>query len=518
MSLAAVELSDDLDAELPARPYPGLRPFGKNEWPIFFGRERMTEEVISRLIGQRLLVVHGDSGCGKSSLIYAGVLPRLEQEAARGGTRWLTAAAAPGDQPLWNLALALARLHGKADEADVVALRRVLNFGREAGKAIGELVRHDPNEHLCILVDQFEELFSHTKRADSNEGGLLIEFLLGVLGQRPPGIYVVVTMRSEFLGACAKFPGFAEAVNATQYLLPRMEHPDLLRAIREPATLFGGQVTRELADQLIEDAGGSQDQLPLIQHGLMLLHRRHVVDARRDHQSWKLGSEHYDKKGGDLAALLSTHADQIADQVEPPRKEGPRSRVVEDLFRILTDINAEGQAIRRPRTLREIVAVTGAGEDRVRAVVDAFRKEGVSLLRPYAEEPLALDDRVDISHEALIRCWKRIEDPEDGWLIREFKNGLVWRSLLVQADSFDRDPSNVLSEATTLERSKWLRRRNEAWCARYGGGWQRVSKLMEASVAALQRAEQARLIEHTRQGCRIGGRRCLRCWACRSPS
>jgi hypothetical protein len=482
----------DLDAELPSGPYPGLRPFEKAEWPIFFGRERMTEEVISRLVSQRLLVIHGDSGCGKSSLIYAGVLPRLEQEAARGGTRWLTAAAAPGEQPLWNLALSLSRLPGNSGTGDPVALRRALNFGADAGKAISDFLKRAANDHLCILIDQFEELFSHAKRSDSNDAKLLIEFMLGVLERRPAGIYVVVTMRSEFLGACAKFPGFAEAVNRTQYLLPRMDHADLVRAVREPATLFGGQVTRELADRLIEDAGGSQDQLPLIQHGLMLLHRRNVVEVGREHQSWKLGREHYDTKSGDLGALLSTHADEVAAEFKAS-PTGTRSRVVEDIFRCLTDINADGQAIRRPRTLRELVAVAGVEEARVRSVIDAFRAPGVSLLRPYGNEPLALDDRVDISHEALIRCWKCVADPEDGWLVREFKNGLIWRSLLVQVDSFERDRSNVLSATTTLERHTWLKRRNAAWCARYGGGWERVGWLIDESMLDFKRREAERL-------------------------
>ena len=80
---------------LPARPYPGLRPFEQHEWPIFFGRERMTDEIVDRLLGHRLLVVHGDSGCGKSSLVRAGVLPRLEQESARGGVRWRTCTTLP---------------------------------------------------------------------------------------------------------------------------------------------------------------------------------------------------------------------------------------------------------------------------------------------------------------------------------------------------------------------------------------------------------------------------------------
>ncbi|HNC68010.1 MAG TPA: hypothetical protein PLT85_13215, partial [Thauera aminoaromatica] len=95
---------------LPPRPYPGLRPFEQHEWPIFFGRERMTDEIVDRLLGHRLLVVHGDSGCGKSSLVRAGVLPRLEQESARGGVRWRTCTTLPRAAPLWNLARALAAL------------------------------------------------------------------------------------------------------------------------------------------------------------------------------------------------------------------------------------------------------------------------------------------------------------------------------------------------------------------------------------------------------------------------
>jgi len=73
--------------ELPRSPYPGLRPFDKSEWPIFFGRERMTDEVIGQLLERKLVVVHGASGDGKSSLVRAGVQARLEQQYARSGRR-----------------------------------------------------------------------------------------------------------------------------------------------------------------------------------------------------------------------------------------------------------------------------------------------------------------------------------------------------------------------------------------------------------------------------------------------
>jgi len=126
---------DDVFAvTLPPRPYPGLRPFGKDEWAIFFGREPMIDDVIGRLVRQRLLVVHGDSGCGKSSLIRAGVLPRLEQDAARGGRRWITRAMTPGDEPILHLAEALTDAPGAVDadpETRRLRLRRILNCGRD---------------------------------------------------------------------------------------------------------------------------------------------------------------------------------------------------------------------------------------------------------------------------------------------------------------------------------------------------------------------------------------------------
>lgn len=514
---AAASADERFDAvftiRLPARPYPGLRPFEQHEWPIFFGRERMTDEIVDRLLGHRLLVVHGDSGCGKSSLVRAGVLPRLEQESARGGVRWRTCTTLPRAAPLWNLARALAALdtprEGDDDtlEARTIAFRRALNFGREAPAALAELLGCGPRNQVCILIDQFEELFEHARRHGPEEAALLAAGLVGLLDAPPAGLYAVLTMRSEFLGACSRYEGFAEAVNRAQYLLPRMEHDDLMRAIREPAVLYDGEVTRELAERLIVDGGGGQDQLPLIQHGLMLLHDEQARTQATPvptpgSPAWRLGIEHYRAEHG-LAGLLSAHADGVQAQAERQCFGGEATRVVEDLFRALTDINAEGQAIRRPCTLERLAAVTGAGEPALRCVVDAFRADGVSFLKPYGQEPLRADELIDISHEALIRCWRRVAEPREGWLAREFRNGLVWRALLVQADSFDRDPGNVLGATTTDERERWLRRRNAAWAERYGGGWERVQRLIAASVEARALREAEREIaEKQRQEAR----------------
>lgn len=499
----------DLDAvfqvELPPRPYPGLRPFDKGEWPIFFGRERMIDEVVSRLIDQQLIFVHGDSGSGKSSLVRAGVLARLEQESARSGMVWRTAAMTPGDAPLRHLAEAFAAVDGHAgDEDRITQIRRVLNFGGEAVNALAELLQRSPGRQLCVLLDQFEELFAFARRRGAHDARQLASLIVAFAERPPGGIFLAVTMRSEFLGACAHFPGLAEAVNRTQYLLPRMAHADLIRAIREPAALYDGSVSLDLADRLVTDVGSGQDQLPLIQHGLMLLHRRAVPMADPSPASHGLAEGPASWRPGRtprwrltaamlgpnvrLVDLLSTHADAVADAVEPMGA----GRLVEDIFRALTEM-AHGQAIRRPQTLAQLVRVTSADEARVRAILDVFRAEGVSFVRPYGTVPLAASDLVDISHEALMRGWRRLADAKDGWLFQEFRNGLIWQSLLIQAEAYERDATSVLSPAATQERKRWIERRNAAWAERYGGGWSRVQALLEASEAAAVAAERARL-------------------------
>lgn len=140
---------------LPPRPYPGLRPFRTAEWPIFFGRERMTDEVMSRLVRQRMIFLHGDSGSGKSSLLRAGVLARLEQGEL--GEGWHTAACLPREAPLWNMAVALAVLAGDGeDEASVLDWRRALNSGAGAAEAVGVLREARGAGPGCLLLDQFE--------------------------------------------------------------------------------------------------------------------------------------------------------------------------------------------------------------------------------------------------------------------------------------------------------------------------------------------------------------------------
>ena len=493
--------SDLLSTARPKSPYPGLRPFEIEEWSIFFGRERMVDEVIDRLAAHHLVMIHGSSGSGKSSLVRAGVLPKLARQHLRAGAPWQTCSIRPSGGPLWNLAKEFARLDGRAE--DVERIGQIMSqFNRDGATlaAIAGSMASLKGRRLCILVDQFEELFRFEKETSREEAELFVELLVrsnveagetnaaaAPAIDQETAVHIAVTMRSEFLGECARFDGLAEAVNRTQYLVPRMDREGLLRAIRRPAMLYGGIVSSELADRLISDAGGREDELPLIQHGLMYMWNTAAAKAQPGGKI-VLDPLPLEESGG-LASLLSRHADAIVDEAAP---DPERRYAVERLFRALTDLNAEGHAVRRPQLFRDLVALTEIGDEKLRGIIEALRGEGVSFLTPYSRQPITEGTTIDISHEALIRCWKRLADPLDGWLKHEFDDGLIWRSLLVEANGFKASRQRILSPATTEERWDWwqLRRLNVAWAERYGGNFDLARALIDASRQSARRRRQ----------------------------
>jgi Novel STAND NTPase 1 len=284
---------------LPPRPYPGLRPFQPREDAIFFGREPMIDEIIDLLARRCLLLVHGSSGAGKSSMVLAGVLPRLSRQHRRHGWSWGTASMRPGGGPLWNLARALAELEGETPSPSRVDELR-LSFDRSDANLAGIVTQLAGMERrrLCLLIDQFEELFRYARETSREEARLFVNLITGVL-QEDSGspVRVILTMRSEYLGECARLPGLAGVVNSAQYLLPRMETASLHRAIRRPAELYGGEVTVDLADRLIADVQGSQDELPLIQHGLMRLWDLAGATAGDPHSPRRLDLPLYEAHG-----------------------------------------------------------------------------------------------------------------------------------------------------------------------------------------------------------------------------
>ena len=206
------------------------------------------------------------------------------------------------------------------------------------------------------------------------------------------------------------------------------------------------------------------DQLPLMQHLLNWMWNQASARASAPDAAIHLTLDDYLALGG-LRGAMSRHAREVMDSTGEPELTARIFRALTDQPAVATSGSAESSAVRRRRTVAELAAETGASEDQVRAVVEAFRAEGVSMLTPEPGVALELSQiDVDITHESLIRQWADLS----GWIREEAESGRAWQELL--RDIGEDKPIRGLDLS---ERRNWWQRAapHEGWAARYGGGF-----------------------------------------------
>jgi hypothetical protein len=379
-------------------PYPGLRPFEPDEAFLFFGREMLIQELLSRLSANRFLAVAGNSGSGKSSLVRAGLVPALQQGYFHGKPRWRVCLMRPGSTPLDNLACALAAQG--LFSGDLEAVRKEIQWSRMGLARIGREGGLELDENLVLVVDQFEELFRFRSEWASR-GGEASHFVYSLLGAAD-SVYVILIIRSDFVGECAMFPDLAEALNSGQYLVPRPRREQLREAIEGPLQVSGIPISPALIQRLLNDLGDDPDQLSLLQHAL-----NRTFQVYQGNKTGRMGIEHY-QAAGELAGALDRHAEFLFASLRSEDRSA--QRWAERVFRCLTTVE-NGRRVRRPTRMEAICQMTGATDqesrDLVRRVIEIYASHENSLL-VCSGTNLSGDSIVDIAHEILIAKWERL--------------------------------------------------------------------------------------------------------------
>ena len=505
MTIKGTTLLDAIQA--PTSPFPGLRPFEFDESHLFFGRDGQVEKLISKLEKTRFLAVVGTSGSGKSSLVRAGLVPALLGGLmTKAGPNWRLAIMRPGNDPVGGLARSLNHpdVFGSDDRENAAIQIAVAEATlRRGSRGLVEVVRQNAmpeNENLLVVVDQFEELFRFAREARrkskdesdryQNDAAAFVKLLLEAHAQPEANIFVVLTMRSDFLGDCAQFWDLPEAINESQYLIPRLAREQLREVITGPVALGGGEITSRLVTQLLNDIGDDQDQLPVLQHLLMRVWNERK-DMRLDievqqgettvvrphteiHQGNALDLCCYEAVGG-MGEALSRHADEALDELPDERHR----IVAEKAFKALTEKGSDNREIRRPIPFGELCAVTGASMIEVETVIEVFRKPGRSFLMPPVEVKLEPESLVDISHESLIRGWRRLRR----WTDEEAQSARTYRRLAETAILYKEGKEAYLKDPALQVAQIW---RNEThpnleWACRYHPEFELAVSFLENS-------------------------------------
>lgn len=429
---------------MPPSPYRGLNAFGEADADAFFGREAFTERLVQAVPRHPVTAVVGPSGSGKSSVVFAGLLPHLRR-AADGG--WVIAAFRPGSRPFYRLAMALVDLL----EPDAPEVTRVIEARRLAdAMAAGHLtlcdvthrllLRRQSGARLLLVVDQFEELYALCP--DDERRRQFLDLLLAAIDPARPaarddddGCRLVLTLRADFLEQALTYRPIADVLQDAILILGPMTRVELHRAVEKPAAQAGVTFEAGLVERILEETGTEPGRLPLLQFALTSLWEHQEAGV--------LTHAAYEAIGG-VSEALTRHAEGVYAALD----------------------EAEHQVARR--VLLQLVR-PGAGTDDTRRV--ATRAElgdrAWTVVRRLADARLVVtnraadgDETVEVVHEALIHDWDRLR----GWL-DEDRAFRLWqerlRASLQQWEASDRDPRALLRGIALNEAERWSTERDD---------------------------------------------------------
>jgi hypothetical protein len=498
-------------------PYPGLRPFGESESLFFKGRDSHVKHVIKLLEKNKFLMLTGASGDGKSSLVYAGVIPGTKAGFFHAEfNNWLFVDFKPERDPLGNLSESLS--------ANLNLPLEVVNYEMQFGfSALVKLYKkseyhfQNPSQeerkqaaNLFILADQFEEFFTSTENYSNGKPSnnayttvnILLETAQIAFNENLP-IYIICTMRSDFISQCVAFRGLPEAIGFSNFFVPRLKRNEVRQIIEEPAQLAGGSITNRLVEFMINDLRDGFDQLPVLQYVLSKLWQvagngNEEIDFKHlallDGVSTKyLNIDSYEDDGSidnsksSLFKVLDRQADLLYEKAFSYHKKNSKwthveinelevKEVIEIAFKSLTKID-NGRTVRSRKTIYEITSIINKPHitfDVVCGILNIFRLPDNTFISPYINKDdittqfLPGDSILDISHEALIRNWGLLQK----WEEEENRNIIDFQSFKVQLELWSQNAESIeylLGEGLFTFYKEWYTRSkfNASWVLKY---------------------------------------------------
>ncbi len=372
------------EAEAPlwtGSPFPGLRAFTSADAPIFFGRGAETDALIERLQDDapRFIAVVGASGSGKSSLVGAGLIPRLLDNAIAGSRDWQWIRFTPGSARSGDPFAAL----GNALRASFPIGESVIGqLPDNLEPIVTEVLQDAPQwAELVVVIDQFEELFSLVTPRFVEP---FIDFL--VSASQTPRLRVVATLRADFYAACVEHHGLAALLKTGTFPLSAPGSGALYEMITRPAARAGVAYEEGLAQRILDDTGNDPGALALLAYTLDELYRVSQDDRI-------LNISDYEALGG-VQGAIGERAENIFQ-----RLDAAAQATLPTVFQELAEVDERGIAI-RSRALHSRVASTEAAAQLVDALTDARL---LVQSRGEIDEPV-----VEVAHEALLRGWGRL--------------------------------------------------------------------------------------------------------------
>ncbi|MEH1841530.1 MAG: trypsin-like peptidase domain-containing protein [Nostoc sp.] len=414
-------------------PYRGLFPFREEDTRFFFGRDIFTQKLVDTVQKQSLVAVIGASGSGKSSVVFAGLIPHLRQQG-----NWLIESFRPKTHPVDELAAVIVRLREPNEtkiqqDIDARKLAGALREGELAHTFLSQILSENEDKRLLLVVDQLEELY--TSCSDIKERQLFLNQLLEA-AKLVQNFTLLLTLRADFLGYALSDRRFADALQNTDLKLAPMNREELQQVIARPANKQGVRLEEGLAERILRAVADSPGNLPLLEFTLTQLWAKQ--------QNCQMTHAAYEAIGG-VEKSLANHAEAEFAKLKPDEQKR-----VQQVFVQLVRPGEGTEDTRRLATRNEVAEnnwnlVTRLADARL---VVTGRDETTSK------------ETVEIVHETLIREWGRLH----GWMESD-RSFRTWQELLRsrmrQWENAGQDEGPLLRGVPLAEAENWLKHRQD---------------------------------------------------------
>lgn len=477
-------------------PFKGLQYFEENDADLFFGRELLTAKLVNRLsgvsspfegnrevldqegLGERLLsVIIGASGSGKSSLVRAGLIPALKQgkvlsngtKPPEGSADWQIYIITPTAHPLE----ALAREITRRAESVTTTSTFMDDLTKDPRSLAFFLARKHTREHILLIIDQFEELFTLCR--DEFEREAFIDNLLYATSPSAGGctVRIIITLRADFYAYLAQYPELRDAVAHQQEYIGPMATEELRRAIEEPARRGHWEFEPGLVDLILRDVGDEPGALPLLSHALLETWKRRA--------GYTLTLKGYADAGGVHGAIAHT-AEGVYQNLSPDEQT-----IVQEIFLRLTELGEGTEDTRRRASFDELLS-NSEDVDQIRSVLNRLADARLVTLG---------ENLVEVAHEALIREWPTLRE----WLNQDRESLRLHRHLTEAAHDWElleRDQGALYRGVHLAQAREWAtlhpKALNEAERV-----FLKVSMEQEQNEVQKQEAQQQRELEAARK-------------------
>jgi WD40 repeat protein len=431
VAIEVVEIDDNLPC-----PYRGLAHFGPEDAEFFFGREVFVAELVGAVQTRAFVPVLGASGSGKSSVVFAGLVPQLQRLG-----QWQFTYFRPGNDPFHAVASALVPLYTpERNETEQLLQARDLAAALQGGRlplgdVIARIQRNYPQQRVLLIADQFEELYTLCPEEATRR-----QFLDCLLASLAPAstlspLVLVATMRADFLGSALSYRPLADVLQAGDVKLGAMNREELCNVIEKPAAKLGVSFEPGLAKRILDAVDKEPGNLPLLEFAL--------TELWKQRQGKNLTHAAYEAIG-EVQGALARYADEQYARLQPHDQAAVR--------RIFVQLVRPGEGT---EDTRRLATKAELGEDRW-----ALVKQLADTRLVVTSQDGGKQETVEVVHEALIRHWGELR----GWIAtdREF---LTWqgrlRGVMQQWEATNRDEGALLRGAALVEAGERLQKRGE---------------------------------------------------------